>query len=114
MLLKNCMLLTALCLFAFSTNSFGQEKTGDQTTANEEFRLEIVNKQITETNFESKLEVAFESRTNPSVSVRVGTEVRAERIVVTLKNVFGDVRFRASLEKLINQINLRRPPSETK
>lgn len=108
---KNVSLTTFFCLLVFASNIFGQEKE-NQTAANEDFKVNITNKRVTETNYESKVEVALNSQTRPAVTVNVGAAVRAEQITLTLKNIFGDVRFRGSLEKILDQINLLRPPEE--
>lgn len=97
-------------VFIFSSGIAGQEKANDRTTVNEDFKLNITNKQVTETDYKSELEVTVKSDTDPSVSLQIGAEVKAEKITMTLKNIFGDVRFHGSLEKILNQINLRRPP----
>lgn len=107
---KNLFFLSAFCIFVFSTCVFGQKDSTDQTTADENFKLNITNKQVTETNYKAKVEVAVELKSAPEVAVGVGAKVEAQKITLTLKNIFGDVRFRGSLEKILNQINLRRPP----
>ncbi len=98
----------------FAANVSAQQTTKDTTTADETFKVEITDKKIVETDYESKVELSVKREQQPPVSVNVGAGVRAERITVTLKNVFGDVRFRGSLEKILNQINLLRPPNENR
>lgn len=110
MLTKKGFFCSAFCIFVFSTGVFGQQKADDQATVKEDFQLNITNKQVTETNYNPKLEVAVKSETEPQVRLQVGAEVKAEKVTMTLKNIFGDVRFRGSLERILNQINLRRPP----
>lgn len=109
---KNLFFAAFFCSLACAANVFGQQNTEDQTKADENFKLNITNKTVTETDYESKVAVAVNSETNPPVSVNVGAAVKAEQITLTLKNIFGDVRFRGSLEKILNQINLPRPPKE--
>ena len=112
--IKKLTFIAFFTMLVFAANAFGQQKTEDQTTADENFKVNITDKKIVETDYESKVELNVNSENQPNVSVNVGAAVRAEQITVTLKNVFGDVRFRGSLEKILNQINLLRPPPEQK
>ena len=114
MTIKKVTYIALFTLLVFSANVFGQQPAQDQTTADENFKVNITDKKIVETDYESKVELNVNSEKQPNVSVNVGAAVRAERITVTLKNVFGDVRFRGSLEKILNQINLLRPPTNNK
>ena len=101
-----------LSLLICASNAFGQQAADDKTTADENFKVEISDKKVVETDYESKVELSVNSESNPAVSVNIGAAVRAEKITLTLKNIFGDVRFRGSLEKITNQINLPRPPQK--
>lgn len=104
-----------LFLLIFAANAFGQQQTNDdQTTADENFKVNITDKRVVETDYESKVELNVNSENRPAVSVNVGAAVRAGQITLTLKNIFGDVRFRGSLEKITNQLNLPRPNPERK
>lgn len=85
-----------------------QQAPDDQTTADETFQLNIQQKRIAENNFRAGRVVSIASATKPPVALRIGAEIQAESIVVTLKSVFGDVRFRGSLEKIRDQINQHR------
>ncbi len=95
--------------FIASIAAFAQIKTGNQTTADENFKLNITNKKVTEQSYESKVEVAVESETNPKVVLNIGAGVKAETITLRLTNITGDIRFRGSLEKILEKIKLRRP-----
>ncbi len=112
--IKKITFIAFFSLLIFAANTFGQQKPEDQTTADENFKVSITNKKVVETDYESKVELNVNSANLPAVSVNVGAAVRAEQITVTLKNIFGDVRFRGSLEKILDQINLLRPPNENK
>lgn len=109
---RNFFFLNAFCIFIFSSGAFGQDDKNDQTTADENFKLNITQKQVTETNYQANTQVAVKSETQPPVNLEIGAKVGAEKITMTLKNIFGDVRFRGSLEKIVNQINLRRPATD--
>ena len=113
MLIKKSSFIVFLSLLIFTANAFGQQQTTEnQTTADENFKVNITDKKIVETDYESKVELNANSENRPAVSVNVGAAVRAGQITLTLKNIFGDVRFRGSLEKITNQINLLRSPKE--
>lgn len=100
------------CLLIFAANSFGQQNTKNQTTASEDFKVNITDKRVSEANYESKVELTVNSETRPAVTVYVGAAVRAEQITLTLKNIFGDVQFRGSLEKILQLVNLPRPSKD--
>lgn len=112
--IKKFTFAALFCLLVFTFSTFGQQQTEDQTTADENFKLNITDKKTTETNYESRVELKLNHKSRPQISVNVGAAVRAEQITVTLKNIFGDVRFRGSLEKILNQINFNRQPQEQK
>jgi hypothetical protein len=79
------------------------------TTASEEFDLNIVERRITETDFEASTEVASDGGgAGRGLDLRVGALVRASSIDVLLRNVQGRVRFRASLEPVLRLLNQRR------
>lgn len=80
----------------------------NQSTREENFKLNITTKKISEENYRADVEVGAETPTNPSVSVNVGVGVRAKRITATLINITGDVKFRGSLEKILDRLNLTR------
>ena len=115
MIVKKFSFTVFFALLIFSANAFGQQQAvEDQTTADENFKVNITDKKITETNYESKVELNLKPEKRSSVSVNIGAAVRAGQITVSMKNVFGDVRFRGSLEKITNQINLLRPAQKQK
>ena len=111
MKIKQIFLLTALFII-FSAAISAQNDAENQTTADEDFQLNITNKEVTETNYEAKVEVAVESDTKPAVALKVGAGVRAEKITLRLTNITGDVRFRGSLEGILEKIKLRRSTEE--
>lgn len=114
MYIKTKSFIFLLTLLIFVSNASGQQAVQDKTTADENFRVNISDKKVVETDYESKVELSAASESNPAVSVSIGAAVRAEKITLTLRNIFGDVRFRGSLEKITNQINLPRPPQKEK
>jgi len=69
---------------------------GDSSGADENFELNIAERRITENNFFASTEIGTVAEAGGGVNLRVGVAVAAERIDVTLRNVRGRVRFRAS------------------
>ena len=83
-----------------------------RVSADETFDLNIVERRITETDFFAATSVGFASREGKNVSMNVGVEVRAGKIDVLMRNVTGTVRFRGSIQRILDLINSRpaRPP----
>ncbi|MET0751755.1 MAG: hypothetical protein ABWZ66_00145 [Pyrinomonadaceae bacterium] len=75
----------------------------DKTQADENFALNITDERITETNYERSTEVEV-GDDKTGVSVRVGASVSAQTITLTLRGITGNVRFRASLDKIRTRI----------
>jgi hypothetical protein len=109
--------ITALCFFVFfvaaasiiaqderQRNASPNTSTQTRTTADETFVLNITERRITESNYEASTAVEI-ARRDDGVSVRVGVGFVAEQINVLLRNVSGQVRFRASLEPILRRIN---------
>ena len=69
-------------------------------TADESFTLNITESRTSETNYERSTRVEVGRRDESAVFVGVGAAVQAQKIVITLRGITGDVRFRASLEKI--------------
>jgi hypothetical protein len=98
----------------------GQSTTGEQasagaqsanrTSADETFELNITERRITERDFEASTSVEAGEETARGLMLRVGVAVGADEINVLLRNVHGRVRFRASLERVLERLNLRRTP----
>lgn len=90
--------------FAIAVLLFGAGAASGQTahtTVNEDFELNITEERITEIQFarSTQAELAAEN-----LSVGVGVSVEARQIDVTLRGVTGRVRFRASLEQILQRI----------
>lgn len=75
-------------------------KTTGQVTADESFTLNISESRINETNYERSTDVRIGANNQTGVEVQVGATVRARNITINLRGVTGNVRFRASLEKI--------------
>ncbi|HEX5702610.1 MAG TPA: hypothetical protein VFX97_05280 [Pyrinomonadaceae bacterium] len=83
-----------------------------RVSAEETFDLNIVERRITENDFFAATSVGLDSREGKNLSMNVGVEVRAGKIDVLMRNVTGTVRFRGSIQKVLDRLNSRpaRPP----
>jgi hypothetical protein len=82
----------------------------NRTSADETFELNIAERRITERNFEASTSVEAGEETARGLMLRVGVAVGAEEINVLLRNVRGHVRFRASLDRVLERLNMRHTP----
>lgn len=95
----------ALFVFSLSLSAYGQDSSATtaapQTTADENFTLNIKEERVTETNYERSTAVEVGDRNKAAgLLVRVGATVRAQRIDIILRGITGSGRFRASLETI--------------
>ncbi|MDQ3636316.1 MAG: hypothetical protein M3405_17705 [Acidobacteriota bacterium] len=97
------IIIFCIALFAIGVSAQDAE---NQTVKKEDFKLNIVSKKITEENYKASVKVSAESASKPPVSVNVGVGVQAKNITVTLTQITGDVKFRGSLEKILQKLNL--------
>lgn len=81
----------------------------ERTSADETFDLDIDERRITQQHFEASTSVGTEGA--HGFNLRIGVELGAERIDVLLRNVRGRVRFRGSLERVLDILNMRRGSS---
>jgi ribosomal protein L27 len=95
-----------------SSNTTQQETaTGpavSRTSADETFELNIAERRITRRNFEASTSVEAGEESARGLRLRVGVAIGAGSIDVLLRNVRGQVRFRATLERVLERINARR------
>lgn len=83
----------------------------DRTTADETFELNITERRITEHDFAASTSVEAGDETARGLRLRVGVAVGAGKINVLLRNVRGRVSFRATLARVLERLNARRPPA---
>lgn len=87
-----------------------QTPAESRTNADESFELNIAERRINERDYEASTEVEVGAPDGSSgLNLRVGVRVGAREIDVLLRNVFGRVRFRATLDPVLRLINARRP-----
>lgn len=105
-------------LAAQTSNSSAQPTTAAQagaqsvnrTNADETFELNITERRITERDFEASTSVEAGEETARGLMLRVGVAVGADEINVLLRGVRGQVRFRASLDRIVERLGVRRTP----
>jgi hypothetical protein len=81
-----------------------------RASADETFDLNIVERRITEKDFFAATSVGLDSPEGKKISMNVGVEVRAGKIDVLMRNVTGTVRFRGSIQKILDLMNSRPAP----
>jgi hypothetical protein len=84
----------------------------ERTQADETFELNITERRITERDFAASTSVEAGEESARGLRLRVGVEVGASAIDVLLRNVRGSVRFRATLERVLERLNARRTQTE--
>jgi hypothetical protein len=85
------------------SSGFAQRLNADET-----FELNISERRITERDFSASTSVEAGEESARGLRLRVGVEVGASRIDVLLRNVHGRVRFRATLDRVLERLNARR------
>ena len=93
---------------AASSKSNQTQQEQARTSADESFDLNIAERRITRRDFEASTSVAAGEESARGLKLRVGVAVGADRIDVLLRNVRGRVRFRATLDRVLQRINSRR------
>jgi hypothetical protein len=81
-----------------------QAKEVDRAEADETFDLNIGERHITERDFAASTSVGLD-QTN--LHLQIGVALRAQNIDVLLRNVRGTVRFRGSVQRILEILNLR-------
>ena len=100
------------CVFASAQTGAGpgQARTQNRTSADETFDLNIAERRITEHDFAASTSVEVGGEAARGLVLRIGVEVGAEEINVLLRNVSGHVRFRATLERVLERLRAERAP----
>ena len=80
-----------------------------RTNASETFELNITERRITERDFAASTTVEIGEETARGLLLRVGVAVGADEINVLLRNVRGQVNFRATMQRVLERLNARRP-----
>ena len=91
-----------------AAQSSAAAQSTNRTSADETFEVNITERRITERDYAASTSVEAGEETARGLSLRIGVAVGADEINVLLRNVRGRVRFRASLERVLERLNLRR------
>ncbi|HVF55264.1 MAG TPA: hypothetical protein VM934_03890 [Pyrinomonadaceae bacterium] len=120
-----CFMLAALAAFAAAQTERGGVSSAPpaqetqavrptaRTTIDEDFQLNIVERRITESDFEASTSIEMGDEQARGLRLGIGVAVGANRIDVLLRNVQGRVRFRATLEPLLRRIRRAEPVAAT-
>jgi hypothetical protein len=125
--------MAALALFVFAASALMTQAQGEQsaggaavgtsksqsaapdsearTNADETFELNITERRITRRDFEASTSVEAGEESARGLNLRIGVAVGADSIDVLLRNVRGQVRFRGTLDRVLDRINARRAPT---
>lgn len=76
-----------------------------RTNIDETFELNIIERRITESNFEASTSVSTEG--DGPLDLQVGVGLSASRIDVLLRNIRGSVRFHGTLDRILNILRNR-------
>jgi len=82
--------------------------TNAQTNTDENFQLDIASRHITENDYQASTALETVADNTRGVALRVGVFLNATRIDVNLRNVRGQVRFRGSLDSVLERLKLHR------
>jgi hypothetical protein len=82
----------------------------NRANADENFELNIAERRITERGYAASTAVEIGEETARGLLLRVGIAVGADEINVLLRNVRGHVRFRATLDRVLERLNARPAP----
>jgi len=88
--------------------SSADARSAAQTNADENFQLDIASRRITENNYQASTAIETDAGDTRGVDLRVGVFLNASRIDVSLRNVRGQVRFRGSLDSVLERLKLHR------
>jgi hypothetical protein len=98
---------------AQTSAKIGETETSNRTSADETFDLNIAERRITEHDFAASTSVEIGEEAARGLMLRVGVAVGAQEINVLLRNVSGHVRFRATLDRVLERLRAQRAPSTT-
>jgi hypothetical protein len=120
MYLSARLIFISLILSAFSLSGLAQEpasRVAEQSppnsvrrpNADETFQLNVDERRFSQDNFEVSTAVGTEQDTQGGLNLQIGVGLAAGRIDVLLRNVRGNVRFRGTLDRVLEMINRRAP-----
>ena len=112
---RNLFIFLALILMSCAsvsaqTSAKIEQTNSNQANADETFDLNITERRITEHDFTASTSVEIGEEAARGLLLRVGVAVGAEEINALIKNVTGHVRFRASLNRVLERLRAQSAP----
>jgi hypothetical protein len=86
------------------------DQPATRTNVNETFELNIAERHYSQESFEAATAVGTKNAEN-NLNLQVGVALASGRIDVTLRNVHGRVRFRGTLDRILELFENRQAPS---
>lgn len=83
------------------------------TSVNQNFQLNIDSERIIEQDYKSSASILFGEDSPHSISLQIGSVVRAREIDMHLQNIRGQVHFRGTWEPILQNLRSRRGIFET-
>lgn len=83
------------------------------TSVNKNFQLNIDSERIIEQDYKSSTSILFGEDSPDSISLQIGSVVRAREIDMHLQNIRGQVHFRGTWEPILQNLRSRRGIFET-
>ena len=108
--IRRVSLLSAILVCVALSAAAQEQRTADkaaQPLRDETFNLNIIERRIVETDFLASTAVGFESAEVKNLEMSIGVALRATKIDVLLRNVTGTVRFRGSVQRILDLVNSR-------
>lgn len=89
-------------------NNSAPSNSPPASSVNENFELNIDSERIIEQDYKSSTSICFGEETPRSLSLQIGSVVRAKAINMHLQNIHGQVHFRGTWEPVVQNLRLRR------
>lgn len=111
--MRSVLIAVAFSLLLPTPGGFAQDRDTSErrsqaetrrTRADERFELNIAERRIVERDYHASTAVEIGHADERGVNLRVGVAVTAQNITVQLRNVRGEVRFRATLDPILQRI----------
>ena len=106
-------ILIGCAVVSAQTSAKNEQAVSNRTSADETFDLNITERRITAHDFAASTSIELGEEAARGLMLRVGVAVGAEEINVLLRNVTGHVRFRASLDRVLERLGAQRTPGAT-
>lgn len=102
---------SALVVTAEEINDINNPASPNSLTSssvNENFELNIDSERIIEQNYKSSMSIRFGEDSPRSISLQIGSVVRAKKIDMHLQNIHGQVNFHGSWKPILQKLSSRR------